>query len=61
VVVFLAQQVRGIVEKVEDDGRRLLVITDDGESIRFSLSPATGAFVEEGRKVGGARLMFEDS
>jgi hypothetical protein len=59
-VVFLARRVRGTVEELAEDGRRLVVATEDGERIRFGLSPATGSFLEEGRAVGGARLTFGD-
>ncbi len=59
-VVFLARRVGGTIEELADGGRRLVVTTDDGERIRFALSPATGSFLEEGRAVGGARLTFGD-
>ena len=58
-VVFLARRVGGSVEEMYDDGRRLVVVTDDGELLTFVLSPATGNFAEEGRSVGGARLTFD--
>jgi hypothetical protein len=59
-VVFLARRVRATVEEMGDGGRRLVVVTEDGEPITFVLSPATGNFVEEGRAVGGARLTFDE-
>lgn len=58
-VVFLARRVRGSVEEVADGGRRVVVVTEDGEAIEFALSPATGSFLEIGRSVGGARLLFD--
>jgi hypothetical protein len=60
VVIFLARRVRGTVEQVDDGGRRLAVVTEEGDEVRFTLSPATGNFAEEGRAVGGARLTFEE-
>jgi hypothetical protein len=59
-VVFLARRVPGTIEELYDGGRGLLVVTEDGEALRFVLSPATGNFMEEGRAIGGARLVFED-
>jgi hypothetical protein len=59
-VVFLARRVGGTVEEIGDDGRRLVVLLDDGDMVAFVLSPATGRFVEEDRAVGGARLTFDD-
>jgi hypothetical protein len=35
----------GVVQRVQDEGRRLLVRTDDGELFEFVLSPATARFV----------------
>jgi hypothetical protein len=58
-VAFLARRVGGAIEQVDSDGRGLLVVTDDGETLRFVLSQATGSFVEEG-PTGGAKLAFED-
>lgn len=57
--MFLARRVRGSVEEVADGGRRVVVVTEDGEAIEFALSPATGSFLEIGRSVGGARLLFD--
>jgi hypothetical protein len=58
-VAFLARRVGGSIEEIDADGRRLLVVTDEGEPIRFELSQATGSFVQEG-PTGGAKLAFED-
>ena len=59
-VVFLARRVPGTIEEVSDGGRRVVVVTEDDEVIRFALIPATGNFMEEGKAVGGARLRWED-
>jgi hypothetical protein len=47
------------VEEIHDDGRRLLVVTEDDDLIVFTLAPASGRFAEEGAGAGGARLVFE--
>ena len=60
-VAFLARNARGTIEEVGDEGRRVVVVTDDGELIAFTLSPATGNFIEERRPVGGARLTFQEA
>jgi hypothetical protein len=57
-VVFLARRVGGTVEEVFDEGRRVVVVTEDDEVIAFTLSAATGNFMEEGKPVGGARLAW---
>ena len=59
-VVFLGRRVSGKVEEVQDDGRRLLVVTEDDELLAFTLGPASGRFVEESRAAGGARLIFDE-
>jgi hypothetical protein len=59
-VVFLARRVGGMVEEVFDEGRRVVVVTEDDEVITFVLSAATGNFMEEGKVVGGARLAWQD-
>jgi hypothetical protein len=35
----------GVVQRVHDEGRRVLVRADDGEMFEFVLSPATARFV----------------
>jgi hypothetical protein len=35
----------GVVQRVRDGGRRVLVRADDGELLEFVLSPATARFV----------------
>ncbi|GAC1322661.1 MAG: hypothetical protein NVSMB25_18110 [Thermoleophilaceae bacterium] len=54
----LATEVRGTVEEIHDEGRQLVVLTDEGELMTFGLSPATGSFLRDGRQTG-ARLSFD--
>ncbi len=56
-IVFLAASVFGIIERVEDERRRLHVLTEDGEAMTFTLKRATGRFVAAGDE-SGARLVF---
>jgi hypothetical protein len=58
-IAQLGRRVRGSVEEVHDDGRRLTVLTEDGELMEFALSQATGYFTGGGTQ-SGARLSFED-
>jgi hypothetical protein len=58
-VALLARRVKGTVEHVDDDGRRLTVLTEDGELMEFALSQATGYFTGGGTQ-SGARLSFDD-
>jgi hypothetical protein len=55
-VVFLDGRVAGTVVSVDGDGRGLLVVTDDGEAIRFTLQRTTGRF-QAGDQTG-PRLYF---
>jgi hypothetical protein len=57
-VVFLAARIAGVVTRVEDEARRVLVLTEEGETVTFALSRATGTFLVDGRQ-SGARLLFE--
>jgi len=57
-VVFLAAKVSGTVQHVDPDLHGLHVVTDEGETLRFELSPLTGRFMSEGQ--AGPRLFFED-
>jgi len=57
-VVYLAARVGGFVTEVQDGGRRVLVETEDGASLVFELSRATGTFLADGQQ-SGARLLFE--
>ena len=56
---MLARRVGGSVEEVADGGRRLTVVTDEGELMEFALSPAKGYFTAGGTQ-SGARLSFDD-
>lgn len=58
-VLYLGATVAGVVTKVDRGGRGLLVVTEDGETLTFALSRATGRFVDDGH--GGARLLFEEA
>jgi hypothetical protein len=56
-VSFLGATVAGVVRTVAADGRRLEVVTDDGETLWFALNRATATFTAEGEQTG-ARLTF---
>lgn len=58
VVSFLGSTVRGSVKSVAEDGRRLEVTTEDGETLSFALNRATATFTAEGHQTG-ARLTFD--
>jgi len=58
VVNFLGSTVGGTVKSVAEDGRRLEVTTDDGETLTFALNRATATFTAEGHQTG-ARLTFD--
>lgn len=58
-VSLLARNVRGVVEEVHEGGRRLVVLTEDGERQEYSLHRATGHFMRDGRQAG-ARLSFDE-
>jgi hypothetical protein len=57
-VAYLGRSVGGVIEEVEDEGRRLVVAAEDGTRFAFVLSRATGQFVREGDPTG-ARLSFD--
>jgi hypothetical protein len=57
-VVFLAARIAGVVTRVEDEAKRVLVLTEEGDTVVFALSRATGTFLVDGRQ-SGARLLFE--
>lgn len=58
-VIQLAARTRGTIAAVEDGCRRIVVETEAGERMTFSLHPATGRFMHEGRQTG-ARLRLEE-
>jgi hypothetical protein len=57
VVSYLGATVHGTVGHVSDDGRRLEVTTEDGQTLPFALNRATATFTAEGHQTG-ARLTF---
>jgi hypothetical protein len=58
-VAFLAVRIEGVVTSVDLQSRRLVVATEDGQTLAFGLSRATGTFLADGQQ-SGARLLFED-
>jgi hypothetical protein len=58
-VALMSRRVRGTVEEVTGGGRRLTVLTEEGELIEFGLSQATGYFTG-GATQSGPRLSFDD-
>ncbi len=58
VVNFLGSTVRGTVDEIAADGRRLRVTTEEGDTLWFALNRATATFTAEGHQTG-ARLSFE--
>ena len=56
-VSFLGAAVAGTVRSMSPDGRRLEVVTEDGETLWFALNRATATFTAEGEQTG-ARLSF---
>lgn len=54
---YLGSTVGGTVTRVQDDGRRLEVETEDGETLTFELNQATATFTVNGSQTG-ARLRF---
>jgi hypothetical protein len=57
-VAYLATRVGGVIERFDESRRQLVVVTDEGEAIRFDLSRATGRFYAEGDPTS-ARLSFD--
>ena len=57
IVAFLAARIEGVVTGVDVDARRVAVATEDGQSLVFVLSRATGTFLADGQQ-SGARLLF---
>jgi hypothetical protein len=58
IVVYLDSRVGGVISEVLEEGRRIIVTTEEGERLGFVLNRATAAFTAEG--VGsGPRLIFE--
>jgi hypothetical protein len=58
IVVYLDSRVTGLISEVLDDGRRIVVTTEEGERLSFVLNRATAAFTAEAVR-SGPRLIFE--
>lgn len=56
-VDYLGATVAGTVKQIDDDGRRLEVLTEDGATLSFSLNRATATFTADGGQTA-ARLRF---
>jgi hypothetical protein len=50
----------GVVFRVEEEGRRLQVRSDDGELLEFVLNPATARFIAAGPAQGPRLELLED-
>jgi hypothetical protein len=57
IVVYLDSRVAGVISEVLEDGRCIVVNTDEGERLSFVLNRATAAFTAEAAR-GGPRLIF---
>jgi hypothetical protein len=44
-VSYLAVDVTGVIDEIDETQRRLRVVTEDGESLVFTLDAATASFV----------------
>jgi hypothetical protein len=53
-VVYLGARLPGVISEVGEGGRLLAVRTEEGETVRFRLNPATAIFESQ-----SARLVFE--
>jgi hypothetical protein len=56
-VDHLGVSLRGIVHRIEGDGRHLEVLTEEGSTMAFALNRATATFTAGGSQTG-ARLRF---
>ena len=57
-IVYLDDQVTGVIERVSGDHHDVDVLAQDGELVSFRLNQATARFIGAGRHAG-ARLVFE--
>jgi hypothetical protein len=57
VIDYLGSSVDGTVKAVADDGRRLEVVTEEGETLTFELNRATAMFTAGGGQTA-PRLRF---
>ncbi len=58
-VIYLGAVLEGTVKRVDDGGRSLTVVTDEGEQLDFQLDRATASFTLPGGQTR-ARLRFLD-
>jgi hypothetical protein len=54
---YLGTTVHGTVKEVSDEGRRLEVVTEDGDTLTFALNRATATFTAGGGQTA-PRLRF---
>jgi hypothetical protein len=54
---YLGSTVGGTVQQVDEDGRRLEVLTEEGTTLTFTLNRATATFTADGGQTG-PRLRF---
>ena len=57
-VAYLGMSVAGVIVRVEEEGRRVTVATEDDRTIEFVLNPASARFL--GGEGWTARLIFDD-
>jgi hypothetical protein len=57
-VAYLGVSVAGVIVRVEDDGRRLYVLTEEAGEVEFVLNPASARFL--GGEGWTARLIFDE-
>jgi hypothetical protein len=58
---YLGSTVPGTVRAIAADGRRLEVLTDDGEMLTFRLNGATATFTADGAQAGPRLRFLADS
>ncbi len=58
-VAYLGSTHEAVVEEVHEDGRRVVVLSDDGEELTFVLTPLTGRYMADGAQTG-PHLLFTD-
>lgn len=56
-VDYLGVTVRGVVRHIDDEGRQLEVLTEDGTALSFTLNRATATFTVNGGQTA-PRLRF---
>ena len=57
-VAYLGASVAGVIVSVEDEGRRVMVVTEDDRTTEFTLNPASARFL--GGEGWNARLIFDE-